>query len=144
MLHVNISFILFLIQPLVSFTFCSSTLFSWSFGNLVSSPLNSAVPLWLQSLGKPWYCVTCSPSCLLPRAFLHTVQISAVTDPHISVASLPAECWTVAAITHGLREDSFAFSSFVNSALISSHSFRSRKSRGKVFSWFSQHHAETF
>lgn len=37
---------------------------------------------------------------------------------------------------------SFASSSFVNSTLISSHFFHSQKSRGKVFSWFSQHRAE--
>lgn len=134
-------------SALVSYTFCFSTLFSWSFRNLVSSLLNPSIPLLLQSLGKPWCCVACFPSCLLCFAFIHSaplVQISAVTNPHICVGSLPAVCRTVAAITQRLREDSFAFSSFVNSALISSHSFRSQTSRGKVFLWFRQHRAETF
>lgn len=142
----TISFLLFTVQPLVSFTFCSGTLFSWSLRNLVPSHLSPSLALLLQSLGKPCSCVSCSPLGLLPFAAVHTARparISAVTEPCISAGSLPAEHWMLAAITQSLRGDSFAFS-FGNSALISSHCFHSLSSGGKVFWWFSLHHAETF
>lgn len=72
------------------------------------------------------------------------IQITAVTNHCILAGSFPTAYRTVAAVTQRLRGKSFAFFSFVNSALISSHSFRSQKCRGEVFSWFSRHHAELF
>lgn len=129
------------LQPLLQY------LISWSFRNLVSSLPNPWVPLLFRSLGKLWYCLSSFSSCPLPFAFVHTplsIQITAVTNHCIFTGSFPAAYRTVAAITQRLREKSFAFSSSVNSALISSHSFHSQKSRGKVFSWFIQHLAELF
>lgn len=103
---------------------------------------NPSVPLLFQSLGKQWYYLSSFSSCPLPFAFIHSppvLQITAVTSHCIFAGSFSAACRTAAVVTQRLREESFAFS-FVNSALISSHSWHSqKKSRERVLSW---HHTE--